>query len=237
MGVISLPIVTDESKPSKDSASAGFERVGSFSYLAVQGRWEWSDAVARMHGYEPGAVVPTTELILSHKHPDDEPVVSDLIDRVLRHGAAFSSRHRIIDTSGSEHVVVVVGDQLFGEAGEVVGTAGFYIDLTEAFEADMQKSVTAAVAQVEARRALIHEAIGIIRMAYGVSAERAFEVLRWRSQQTNVKLRTIAEHFVETVVKQPLDGDARNRVDHAPLTAHQGSARQVVRARPIERQA
>ena len=25
-----------------------------------------------MHGYQPGAVHPTTELVLSHKHPDDK---------------------------------------------------------------------------------------------------------------------------------------------------------------------
>ena len=35
---------------------------GSFSYHARKDRWEWSDEVAAMHGYEPGAVDPTTEL-------------------------------------------------------------------------------------------------------------------------------------------------------------------------------
>ena len=34
---------------------------------------------------------------------------------------------------------------------------------------------------------------------YGVSAERAFEVLAWRSKETNVKLRHIAEQFVREV--------------------------------------
>src|SRR3954453_9729856 len=111
MNVISLPIVVDES--SQPSAS-GFQRVGSFCYSKAPDRWEWSDAVARMHGYEPGTVLPTTELILSHKHPDDQPAVSEIIDQVLRHGAAFSSRHRIIDTAGDEHVVVVVGDRMLG---------------------------------------------------------------------------------------------------------------------------
>ncbi len=218
MVVISVPIVTDRTTR---STLDGFERVGSFRYLKVPDRWEWSDAVARMHGYRPGEVVPTTELILSHKHPDDKPAVSEIIEQVLRHGAAFSSRHRIIDTAGNVHVVVVVGYQLVDASDQVIGTSGFYIDVTDAFQEDMQKSVTEAVAEVEERRAVIHEAIGIIRMAYGVSAERAFEVLTWRSQQTNVKLRRIAEQFVRELAEEPLDAGVRAHIDHVLLTAHE----------------
>src|SRR6478609_7182477 len=46
-------------------------RVGGFLYHRNGDRWEWSDEVARIHGYEPDQVAPTTELMLSHKHPDD----------------------------------------------------------------------------------------------------------------------------------------------------------------------
>ena len=215
--MITLPIVVDDAAAS----GSGFERVGSFRYLKAPDRWEWSDAVARMHGYEPGTVVPTTQLILSHEHPEDRPAVSDVIDHVLLHGVAFSSKHRIVDTVGAEHVVVVVGDRVLAEGGEVIGTAGFYVDITETVEADIQKSVTEIVAAVEERRALIHEAVGIIRLAYGVSAERAFEVLTWRSQQTNVKLRTIAAQFVEQLIGQPLTAELRAQVDHGLLTAHE----------------
>ena len=66
----------------------------------AQDRWEWSDVVARMHGYEPGTVTPTTELILAHKHPDDRQHVAMLIEQVRRDGRSFSSRHRIVDTGG-----------------------------------------------------------------------------------------------------------------------------------------
>ena len=66
-----------------------------------------------MHGYEPGTVAPTTELALSHKHPDDKPTVAELIEEVRKHGVPFSSRRRIIDTRGNVHVVVVVGDRKY----------------------------------------------------------------------------------------------------------------------------
>ena len=93
------------------------DRVGSFKYFRDEERWEWSDAVAQMHGYAPGAVEPTTALVMSHKHPDDAPTVALLIESVAGQGQPFSSRHRIIDTTGRTHSVLVVGEQLCaGEA-------------------------------------------------------------------------------------------------------------------------
>lgn len=116
-------------------------RVGSFRFLAKYNRWEWSDAVAQMHGYEPGTVTPTTELILSHKHPDDKPTVAELIEQVRREGIPFSSRHRIIDTKGNIHVVVVVGDSRHDDDGQVIGTEGFYVDITEEYDADVRRTM------------------------------------------------------------------------------------------------
>ena len=57
--------------------------VGAFRFWFIGQRWEWSDEVARMHGYEPGSVQPTTELMLSHKHPDDRAHVQELLDYAL----------------------------------------------------------------------------------------------------------------------------------------------------------
>ena len=190
-----------------------------------ENRWEWSDEVAQMHGDEPGTVQPTTELVLSHKHPDDKPTVAELIEQVRRHGVPFSRRHRIIDTAGDIHLVVVVGDRLYGPDGQVDGTSGFYVDITEEFDTDLQQSVNEVVATIDENRAVINQAIGIMMLTHGVTAERAFDVLAWRSKQTNVKLRTIAARFVAAVAaSELLSGDERNRVDHLLLTAHEESA-------------
>lgn len=199
--------------------------VGSFSFLARENRWEWSDEVARMHGYQPGTVEPTTELVLSHKHPDDKPTVAELIEQVRRHGAPFSSRHRIIDTHGEVHVVVVVADRMYGPGGEVTGTSGFYVDVTDEFDADLQHSVDQVVATLDESRAVINQAIGIMMLTHGVSAKRAFDVLTWRSKQTNVKVRTIAARFVAAAAASDLLSVAdRNHIDHLLLTAHEESA-------------
>src|ERR1700745_2175277 len=93
------------------------QRVGAFCFYFDDQRWEWSERVQRMHGYQPGAVTPTTELVLSHKHPEDRAQVAHTLDTIRRTGQPLSSRHRIIDTSGKVRSVIVVGDELRDERG------------------------------------------------------------------------------------------------------------------------
>jgi ANTAR domain/PAS fold len=178
--------------------------------------------VAAMHGYEPGTVTPTTELILSHKHPDDKPTVAELIEQVRREGIPFSSRHRIIDTAGKTHLVVVVGDRCRDDDGRLIGTAGFYVDVTDEYNADMQRTLDDFVSTISERRAVINQAIGMLMLGYGVPADRAFEILAWRSQETNVKLRDIATRLVDAVTAASLlPSGAASRLDNMLLTAHQ----------------
>jgi ANTAR domain len=170
-----------------------------------------------MHGYEPGTVNPTTELVLSHKHPDDKPTVAQLIEQVRRLGIPFSSRHRIIDTAGNVHIVVVVGDRWSDEAGDFIGTTGFYVDVTDDFDADVRRSLDEVVATIAVRRAAINQAMGMLMLAKGVSADKAFALLARRSQQTNVKLRDLAAQFVK---EASAAGDAAN-IDTILTTAHE----------------
>jgi PAS domain S-box-containing protein len=123
-----------------DKALLGGEpqRVGRFEYRYDSAGWTWSDTVARMHGYEPGEFEPTTELILSHTHPDDLARVKSLLQRSV---APFSSRHRIRTTTGEIRKVVVVGDPVTDADGRIIATRGFYIDITESFNADLQQSI------------------------------------------------------------------------------------------------
>jgi AmiR/NasT family two-component response regulator len=51
-------------------------------------------------------------------------------------------------------------------------------------------------------RAVIDQAIGIIRSRMGVSAEVAFTRLVRMSQKENVKLRDVASHLVEEAVRR-----------------------------------
>jgi hypothetical protein len=196
------------------------QRVGWFRFYFEDQRWEWSEQVQRMHGYEPGTVTPTTELVLGHKHPDDRPQVEQTIDDMLHTHRAFSTRHRILDTSGAVHHVVVVGDQLLDERGLVVGTHGYYVDITPTSDRADNELISAKVAEITEHRAVIEQAKGMLMLVYGLDAAAAFDLLKWRSQESNVKLRLLAQQIVEDFRTVPDNSMwSRSAFDHALLTA------------------
>jgi hypothetical protein len=207
-------------------AAATYLNVGTFRFWFVGQRWEWSDEVARMHGYEPGSVVPTTKLLLSHKHPDDRAHVQDLLDYALQSGESFSSRHRFLDTAGNVHDAIVVADRMLDEAGAVLGTAGYYIDLTNTFDQTRhetrQQVLDAALPDLFENRAAIEQAKGVLMYVYRVSAEQAFRVLQWRSQETNTKLRSLAKQLLaEVTTLTTPTATVQSQFDHLLLTVHE----------------
>lgn len=187
------------------------QRVGRFRFFLDGQRWEWSDTVARMHGYDAGQVEPTTELLLQHKHPDDRERVAAVLRRVMN-GKPFSSRHRIVDAAGRTRRVVVVGDRMHDDHGALIGTSGFYVDVTESLNSEIS-DVLSAVADA---RAQIEQAKGVLMVAYGITAKHAFDILVWRSQETNLKLRDFAAQFLVAVTGKATP-DTRTHVDHALL--------------------
>jgi AmiR/NasT family two-component response regulator len=70
---------------------------------------------------------------------------------------------------------------------------------------------------VAASRARIEQAKGVLMAAYGISEERAFNILVWRSQESNLKLRDVAARFMDAVAGTA-SADTMSHVDHALLT-------------------
>jgi ANTAR domain/PAS fold len=197
------------------------QRIGWFRFYFDDDRWEWSPQVEKMHGYLPGSVTPTTELVLAHKHPDDYRQIADTLDLIRQTRQPFSSRHRIIDVHGRIHHVVVVGDLLRGPDRTVIGTQGYYVDVTPS-EREHQDQVTAAVAVIAEARADIEQTKGMLMLIYGMDEPAAFEVLKWRSQETNTKLRLLARQIAADFVALSGSGDlpSRSAYDTLLLTAH-----------------
>ncbi|WP_410599634.1 PAS and ANTAR domain-containing protein [Amycolatopsis sp. lyj-90] len=222
--------MTDIAEPTMGTSPSGLDEImggrphtiGSFRFHFADQSWEWSDEVAQLHGYAPGTVQPTTELLLSHKHPEDRDTVAGTLAATVRDGTAFCSRHRIIDTAGNVHHVLVVGDRLYDSTGTTVGTTGYYIDLDSSRDEHRQQILAEALPDLLDARACIDQAKGALMLVYGITAEQAFHVLRWRSQETNTKLRVLAEKLASaltTLGGGPLQ--QRTQFDHLLLTIHQ----------------
>ncbi|WP_067465301.1 PAS and ANTAR domain-containing protein [Nocardia amamiensis] len=217
--------------PTVDTAEGAVARVvgagtpqtaGSFRFWFGDRRWEWSDEVAAMHGYAPGSVTPTTELLLAHKHPEDREHVAEAIEKSVRNAEPFCSRHRIIDTAGSVHHVIVLGDTLTDKNGTVVGTAGYYIDLTATIAEERQDLLDDTLPKLVESRALIEQAKGVLMRVYRINADQAFHVLQWRSQETNVKIRDLAAQIIAEIDRvPPAPPEVQTVFDHLLLTVHE----------------
>jgi PAS domain S-box-containing protein len=210
---------------SDDEPTAGTaaprQHAGWFRFYFADDRWEWSPEVQVLHGYPPGSITPTTAMVLSHKHPEDREHIAHLLTEIRDNHQAFSSRHRIVATDGSVRHVIVVADTLADATGDVVGTQGFYVDVTPVEEDGDRERLTAAIAEIAENRAVIEQAKGMLMVVYGVTADAAFDLLRWRSQDANVKLRRLAEQVVADFfgLAQREQSPARAAYDNLLLTA------------------
>lgn len=204
------------------SARGAAHQANWFQFSFGEHRWEWSAATARLHGYRPDEVDPDAELILSHQHPGDRRSVAMSLEEIRRSSRSLSSRHRIIDTNGHLHHVIVVGDPVRDDSGAVTGVRGFYVETSAPRDSTREQSLTDAVAQIAETRAAIEQAKGMLMLIYRIDADAAFELLKWRSQMTNTKLRALSERIAADF--PALDSEpnppGRPEYDDLLLTAH-----------------
>jgi hypothetical protein len=181
------------------------EPVARFRFDAVDDTWWWSPAMYALHGFSPGEVVPTTALLISHKHADDRARTESLLRAVLHTGEPFCSRHRIIDAAGKVRLVLTLAEGTYGENGSVVSVQGYFIDVTESFRRAVEVETHAAVTRAAETRAVIEQAKGILMGVYHIDSDAAFGLLRWHSQHTNTKVRVLAEGLVRHITESPED--------------------------------
>ncbi len=173
--------------------SAG--QTGRFTYHVVGDRWEWDDDVYTIHGYQPGAVEPTTALFLKHKHEHDRDRVEQAFRHAISTGDPFNIYYRI-HSGDIVRRVVVVGEGVRTDDGSITHLVGYYLDLTPEFHAESNAAADAAVAASAAGRDAIEQAKGVLMLGYGLDADAAFAMLKWWSRNRNVKVRDIAERLL-----------------------------------------
>jgi AmiR/NasT family two-component response regulator len=64
---------------------------------------------------------------------------------------------------------------------------------------------------------VIEQAKGVLMVAYRISAERAFDILVWRSQETNVKVRDLSARLLAAFTGR-LPTEVLSDLDHTLLT-------------------
>ncbi|MFD6136533.1 PAS and ANTAR domain-containing protein [Isoptericola sp. NPDC060257] len=166
---------------------------GSYRCLLPEETWWWSEGTFLVHGFEPGEVVPSTALVLAHKHPDDRERVQRLLAAARRTGAPFASVHRIVDVRGYERTVVLTGEvQPTEDDPSTTVLHGFVTDVTATIREAASRMASQQVAASAQSRSAIDQAKGALMVLYGLTADDAFAVLRGASNTHNVKVRDLA---------------------------------------------
>ncbi|GGX69984.1 PAS and ANTAR domain-containing protein [Streptomyces fructofermentans] len=184
---------------------------GVFLYRVPEDTWWWSEEMFGLLGYEVDEVTPTGALLFKHVHPDDRGGVEQALERGRRTGNPFGYYHRVRTAQGDERHAVLVGDGRTKD-GEVVAVRGFSVDVTAAVSEESRRTASGDIERARASQADIDLARGVLMGLYGVNQDVAFRVLRRHSQQTNVKLRTLAQSVVEAAPTPP--GEAQHDLHH-----------------------
>lgn len=186
---------------------------GPFVYTVATGEWWWADDLYRILGFEPGDVVPTTDLLVAHKHPDDAAVATAMILNAFASGEPFALWHRIIDARRRTRFVVSVGEGVY-DAGTLVEVRGYMVDVTGSKRSQTARDIDEAVRRSAESRGTIEQAKGVIMATLGVGPDEAFAMLKRSSQNANVKLRDLAEMLLITLEEMRTVGlDARKAVE------------------------
>jgi PAS domain S-box-containing protein len=70
-------------------------RMGNFSWNVATGEIIWSEQLHRIFEFKPGTVV-TLDLIATRVHPEDMPMMGNMLERAQRGESEFEYQHRIL---------------------------------------------------------------------------------------------------------------------------------------------
>lgn len=187
------------------------QRIGRYKYHVRDEAWTWSDTFYRILGFEPREVVASTSVLAAHLRPDGMDRGLKEVEAAFVTGEAFSFHTRMVDGRGAERTVLLAGHGEDAGGPEVQAVKGYLVDLTESSRLASQDDVRRALDGALEHRAVIEQAKGVLMLAHGVDADEAFGLLRAYSQDSNVKVRDLADRLVELVAKdgRPNEGFLR----------------------------
>jgi PAS domain S-box-containing protein len=96
----------------------------------------WSEECFRIVGFDPAEAPPRFETFFQRVHPDDQPGVTELLQRATRDRADFTLDYRIIHPDGRVRDIHAVGHPVLNASGDLAEFVGTVIDVTERKQAD-----------------------------------------------------------------------------------------------------
>jgi PAS domain S-box-containing protein len=110
---------------------------GSFGWHVASGKIYWSEETYRIIEIELGTQ-PTLDLVFERIHPDDRPLVQEVIDCARQQAREFDFEHRLLLPDGSVKHVRVVGHPVAQARSEDLEFVGAVTDITERKRAEQE---------------------------------------------------------------------------------------------------
>ncbi|MFC8731371.1 PAS and ANTAR domain-containing protein [Luteimicrobium sp. NPDC057192] len=169
---------------------------GDFRYDITGDRWWWSEGTYRIHGFQPGDVLPTTALVLAHKHPDDQHRFYRIFAEACQTGSPFVSVHRIMDATGRTRHIVLTGQGSAFDGARATELSGRFTEITDDVARVAMDTADEQIRAASDSRGVIEQAKGALAVVLGITPEAAFQRLREQSMADNVSVRRLAEQLV-----------------------------------------
>jgi|SRR5579872_1563821 len=103
---------------------------GSFGWDVSSGKIVWSEETFRILECDR-TIQPTVDLVFERTHPEDRPLIQQILDRAIQEKTAFDVEHRLLMPDGSIKYVRVVGHPSITEASGDIKFVGAITDITE----------------------------------------------------------------------------------------------------------
>ena len=163
--------------------------VGQWRLDCASGKVVWSDEVYRVFGHEPGTVDPTAIYAAGPFHPDDNVMLTGLVERAATTGQGYECRLRLTRPDGTERTTVAKAACELDEHGRITAVFGVFQDVTEAEEASRR------MVESEQRHRLLADRATDIIITYGVNGLVTY---------VSPSIERVSGHLPQDVVGRPV---------------------------------
>ena len=163
--------------------------VGQWRLDFASGKVVWSDEVYRVFGHEPGAVDPTAIYAAGPFHPDDNVMLTGLVERAASTGQGYECRLRLTRSDGAERITAAKAACELDEHGRTTAIFGVFQDVTEVDQAAHR------IAESEQRHRVLADRATDIIITYGVDGLVTY---------VSPSIERVSGHLPQEVVGRPV---------------------------------
>jgi PAS domain S-box-containing protein len=106
-------------------------QTGSWAWSPEVGIKYWSEECYRVQGFDPRDGLPRFEELFQRIHPDDQPKLKELMERIVREKIEFETDFRLVHPGGAVRDIHTTGHPVLSPTGDLVEFMGTVIDVTD----------------------------------------------------------------------------------------------------------